>query len=116
MPQIEYLDLGGTQRTDSGLWSLALTDAGMQAIAAVTELRDLRLAGTAVTTRGLGLLRSLARLERLNLQGCRRLKDDAADVLGGFKQLRLLDLKDSGLNELSITRLRAALPGCDILY
>jgi len=41
--QIEYLDVGGAQRTDSGLWSLSLTDAGMQAIASVTELRELRL-------------------------------------------------------------------------
>src|SRR5438874_1244244 len=47
MPQIEYLDVGGTQRTDSGLWSLLLTDSGMEAIAAVTELRDLHLAGAA---------------------------------------------------------------------
>ena len=97
MPQIEYLDLGGTQRTDSGLWSLQLTDAGMQAIASVTELRELRLAGTAVTGRGLELLSSLAKLERLNLQGCRKLQDDAAAVLAGFKQLRMLDLKDSSL-------------------
>jgi internalin A len=115
-PQIEYLDLGGTQRTDSGLWQLQLTDAGMQAVAAVAELRDLRLAGTAVTGRGLGLLASLAKLERLNLQGCRKLQDDAAIVLAGFKHLRLLDLKESSLTAEAVSRIRAALPGCEILY
>jgi internalin A len=116
MPQIEYLDLGGTQRTDSGLWTLQLTDAGMQSIAGVAELRDLRLAGTAVTGRGLGLLRSLSKLERLNLQGCRKLQADAVVIMAGFKQLRMLDLKDSSLDAEAVARIRAALPGCDILY
>ena len=115
-PQIEYLDLGGTQRTDSGLWSLQLSDDGMQSIAAVAELRELRLAGTAVTGRGLGLLASLARLERLNLQGCRKLRDDAATSLAGFKQLRVLDLKDSSLSAEAVARIRAALPACQIIY
>ncbi len=46
-PQLEYLDLGGTQRTDSGLWTLQLTDAGMQSVAAVTELRELQPGGNA---------------------------------------------------------------------
>jgi internalin A len=115
-PQIEYLDLAGTQRTDSGLWSLQLSDGGMQSIAAVTELRELSLAGTAVTGRGLGLLSSLAKLERLDLQGCRKLQNDASAVLAGFKQLRILDLKDSSLGAEAVARIRAALPDCEILY
>ncbi len=115
-PQLEYLDLGGTQRTDSGLWTLQLSDAGMQSVAAVTELRDLSLAGTAVTGRGLKLLSSLDKLERLNLQGCRKLKDDAATVLAGFSHLRMLDLKESSLEAESVTRIRSALPDCQILY
>jgi Leucine-rich repeat (LRR) protein len=116
MPQIEYLDVGGTQRTDSGLWSLLLTDTGVQAIATVTELRELRLAGTAITGRGLELLKPLPKLERLNLQACKRLKDDAAAVLAGFAHLKSLDLKDSGLTEPAVAKIRAALPGCEILY
>jgi hypothetical protein len=116
MPQIEYLDLGGAQRTDSGLWSLSLTDAGMQAIAQVTELRELRLAGTGVTSRNLEVLKPLVKLRRVSLQGCRRLRDDAATVLSGFKQLRILDVKDSGLSEQGVSRLRSALPDCQVLY
>ena len=41
----------GPGETDSGLWSLLLTDAGVQAIATVAELRELRLGGTAITGR-----------------------------------------------------------------
>ena len=116
MPQIEYLDIGGMQRTDSGLWSLLLSDAGMQSIASVTELRELRMAGTAVTGRGLELLKPLAKLERLNLQGCKRLRDDAAAALVGFKGLRSLDLKDSGLSEQAVAKVRAGLPECSVAY
>ena len=116
LPQLEYLDVGGAQRTDSGLWSLSLTEAGMQVIASLAELRELRLAGTAVTTRGLAALQPLAKLQRLNLQGCKRLRDDAAAVLAAFRQLRILDVNDSGLSGEAVTRLRAALPECQILY
>ena len=74
------------------------------------------LAGTPVTGRGLKLLGSLEKLERLNLQGCRKLKDDAATVLAGFKHLRMLDLKESSLEAESVKRIRSALPDCEILY
>lgn len=116
MPQIEYLDIGGTQRTDSGLWSLLLTDAGVQAIATVTELRELRLAGTNVTGRGLAMLKSLPKLERLNLQGCKRLRDDAAATLAEFKQLQVLDLKETGLSEQAAASIRASLAHCQVLW
>jgi Leucine-rich repeat (LRR) protein len=116
MPQLEYLDISGTQRTDSGLWSLSLGEAGVQAIASVTSLRELRLAGTAVTSHGLELLKPLTKLERLDLQECKRLKDDAAAILSGFGQLKVLDLKGSGLSEQSVATIRAALPNCQVLY
>jgi Leucine-rich repeat (LRR) protein len=114
LPQIEYLDLGGTQRTDSGLWSLSLTDAGTQAIAQVASLRELRLTGTAVTGRGLEALQSLPHLERLSLQSCRRLKDDAVAVLQKFSHLQELDVKDSSLSESAVERLHVVMPQCRI--
>jgi len=116
MPQLEYLDIGGTQRTDSGLWSLMLNDAGVQAIASVTELRELWLNGTNITGRQLEMLKGLSKLERLSLQGCTRLKDDAANVLAEFRQLRAVDLKDSGVSAESASRVRAALPGCEVVW
>ena len=115
MPQIEYLDLGGAQRTDSGLWSLAITRTGLRAVGSVTELRELSLAGTVVNAQGLQELKALAKLERLNLQGCRQLRDDAVGVLASFKQLRVLDVKDSGMTVQGVERLRAALPECRVL-
>ena len=116
MPQLEYLDISGQQRTDSGLWSLSLTETGMQSISSVTDLRELRIGGTAVTTRALEPLRALSKLERLDLEGCKKLKDDAAGVLASFKQLRVLDLKDSSLSKQAVDQIRAALPQAEVLY
>jgi Leucine-rich repeat (LRR) protein len=116
MPQLEYLDIGGTQRTDSGLWSLLLNDAGVQAIASVTELQELRLNGTNITGRQLTMLKGLAKLTRLSLQGCKRLRDDVVNVLGEFRQLQAVDLKDSGLSAEAAAKLRAALPGCEVVW
>jgi Leucine-rich repeat (LRR) protein len=116
MPQLEYLDIGGQQRTDSGLWSLLLSEAGMQSIATVTELRELRLEGRNVSGRGLELLKPLAKLERLDLQGCKRLRDDAATVLASMKQLKVLDLKDSSLSAEAVAKIRAALPQAEVRF
>lgn len=116
MPQLEYLDIGGQQRTDSGLWSLTLSEAGMQSIASVTELRELRMEGRAVTGRGLELLKPLAKLERLDLQACKRLRDDAATVLASMKQLKVIDLKDSSLSKEAVEKIRAALPNCEVRF
>lgn len=116
MPQLEYLDIGGQQRTDSGLWSVLLSESGMQSIAAVTELRELRMEGRAVTGRGLELLKPLAKLERLDLQGCKRLRDDAAGALAAMKQLRVLDLKDSSLSAETVAKIRSALPNCEVRF
>ena len=115
LPQLEYLDIGGTQRTDSGLWSMLLNDDGLQAIASVAELRELRMAGTGITGRGLTRLKGLSKLERLNLQGCKRLGEDAAEALGGFQQLRELDVQDSSLNAQAVQRVRAALSRCQVV-
>ena len=116
MPQIEYLDLGGTQRTDSGLWSLAITPAGLRAVGSATELRELSLAGTTVNAQGLQELRPLGKLERLNLQGTKQLHDDAVGVLASLQHLRMLDLKDSAMTAQAVERLRAALPECRVLF
>jgi Leucine-rich repeat (LRR) protein len=116
MPQLEYLDISGTQRTDSGLWSLLLNDAGVQAIASVTDLQELRLNGTNITGRQLAMLKGLSKLTKLSLQGCKRLRDDGASVLGDFRQLRSVDLKDSGVSPEAAAKLRTALPGCEVVW
>jgi Leucine-rich repeat (LRR) protein len=115
MTGLTYLDLSGAQRTDSGLWSISLTEAGFDVLAMLGNLRHLRLNGLLVTSRGLEKLNKLAKLERLDLQGCKRVGDDAVPALASFPALRLVDLKGTGVTEKGMEQFRRAKPPCMIL-
>lgn len=115
MPGLTYLDLAGTQRTDSGLWSVSLTEPGLDAVATLKELRHLRLNGTLVSGPGLEKLRALTKLERLDLERCKRVGDDAAPVLESFRSLRRLDVAGTGMTPKGIAALRQSRPDCVVL-
>lgn len=115
LPGLTHLSLGGSQRTDSGLWTISLTESGLEAIATLKDLRELRLDGLPVTARLLEKLKPLAKLERLSLQGCIRLNDDAASVLAALPALRVLDVKGSAMTEKGLAELRQAKPKMQIL-
>ena len=114
LPQITYLDLAGVQRTDSGLWSITISEPGLDAIASVNDLRELHVGGSAISGSGLKKLSGM-KIERLSLQGCRKVGHESVAVLSAMKQLRWLDLKDSGLNEQDLADLRKVLTRCEIL-
>lgn len=115
LPQLTYLDVGGSQRTDSGLWFVSLTDAGVESIATLTELRELRMAGTTISGRSLERLKVLPRLERLVLQNCKRIGDDAVPALSGLTHLRVLDVQGSAITDQGVAELRKNLPKAQIL-
>ena len=64
----------------------------------------------------MAMLKGLGKLERLSLQGCKRLRNDAAGVLGEFRQLRMVDLKDSSVSVQAAARVRSALPECEVVW
>jgi hypothetical protein len=115
MPGLMSLDLSGAQRTDSGLWSISLTEPGLDAVATLKNLRHLRLNGTGVSARGLEKLKSLVQLERLDLQGCSRIRDDAVPVLAAFPALHVVDLTGTAVTEKGIAALRRARPNCKVV-
>jgi Leucine-rich repeat (LRR) protein len=110
------LDLSGVQRTDSGLWSVSLTELGVDAIATLSQVRDLQLGGMSVSARSLEKLKSLARLERLGLQGCRRVGDDAVPVLASWSTLKVVDLKGTSVTEQGLAELKKARPGTLVFH
>jgi internalin A len=114
LPGLNAVNVSGSQRTDSGLWSLSLTEDGMDSIAVLKDLRELRLGGTAIAARGLEKLKGLHKLELLNLQGCKRVGNDAAPVLASLQSLRLLDLNGTAITEPVLADLRRQLPHCQI--
>ena len=56
-------------------------------------------------------LKSLTGLERLKLQGCGRINDEAIAVLIAMPSLREVDLKGTTVTEKGAEMLRAAKPG-----
>lgn len=115
LPGLTYLDLSGSQRTDSGLWSVSLGEPGLDAIATLKNVRRLRLNGTNISARGLERLKGLTLLQRLDLQGCKRVGDDAMTVLASLPALHVLDLTDTAFTEKGIASLRHSKPDCRIL-
>ena len=115
MPALTSLDVSGAQRTDSGLWSVSLTESGMEAIATLKELRHLRLNGVAVSSRGLEKFKELRKLERLDLQACPRINDDAVPVLEALPGLRMVDVTASAMSEKTVANLRKAKPALHVV-
>jgi internalin A len=115
-PGMSSLSLGGSQRTDSGLWSISLTESGLDAVITLKGMRELRLDGMPVSARWLEKLKALDKLERLSLQGCKRLGDDAVPVLASWPALRVLDLKETAMTEKGLSELRRAKPKVRIFH
>ena len=55
-------------------------------------------------------MKSLPKLEKLKVQGCKRVNDEAIPVLAAFPGLREVDLKGTRVTEKGLAALRAAKP------
>lgn len=115
MPGLTSLDLSGSQRTDSGLWSISITESGLDTVSTLVELRHLRLNGTAISSRGLEKLKALGKLERLDLQACSRITDDAVPVLSAMRSLRLVDVTDTQMTDAGLAALRHDRPELTVM-
>jgi hypothetical protein len=133
LPGLTYLDLSGRQGTDSNVWTISMSDKGLEALLTLKELRELRFGCTSlgigiegtrfatvramtVTTRWIERMKALPKLERLKLQGCDRVDDDAMNVLVTYPALKEVDLKGSGVTEKGIATLQAAKPNARIHF
>jgi hypothetical protein len=110
-----------------------MSDKGLEALLTLKELRELRFGCTSlgigiegtrfatvsamsVTARWLEKMKALPKLERLKLQGCDRVDDDAMDVLATFPVLKEVDLKGSAVTGKGIAVLQAAKPDARIHF
>src|SRR6185369_4842777 len=71
IPTLKELSVSGQQRTDSGLWSVSVTDFSISNIAQLPRLEVLDLGGTNISDRGVAELARLQNLQRLDLRGTR---------------------------------------------
>lgn len=133
MPGLTYLDLSGRQGTDKNIWSIAITEGGLDAVLALKNLRELRFGCSAVgvgiegaklaevsrpviTYRWIEKLRALPKLETLKLQGCNRINDDAVTALAALPALKQADLQGTAITEKGAAALRAAKPGIKVYF
>lgn len=133
LPGLTYLDLSGRQGTDSNVWTISMSEKGLEAVLTLRELRELRFGCTSlgvgvegtrfatvsamsVTEAWLEQLRSLPKLERLQLQGCDRVNDGAAALLARFPMLTNIDLKGTAVTDKGVAVLRAAKPKAHIYH
>ncbi len=95
------------------LGTTRVTDAGLDAIAALPHLEVLGLELTGVTDAGVAKLKGLSNLASLNLYGT-TVTDTALDSLCGLKHLRNLYLWQTKVTPDGVKKLQEALPGLDI--
>jgi len=117
LPGPMILNLAGTPISDAGLASLQklnvvglnlelcrhVTDAGLSHLRELKSLRAIILTGTGITHIGLRHLTANGQLQAIDLELCDGIADDACQVLGEMKQLKMLNMKKSGFEKLRIT-------------
>jgi internalin A len=133
IPALTYLDLSGRQGTDSNIWAISISDVGLDAVLTLKELRELRFGCTSkgigiegarfatvstmdVSVRWLEKMKALSKLEKLKLQGCSRVDDEAVRALIALPNLREMDLKGTSITEKGLAALRAAKPKAQIYF
>lgn len=118
-PTLERINLLETWVGDNGLAHLKslgrlralavgphVTDAGAVHLAAMKELRELALPGTALSDKGLEQLKQLVKLETLDLSGT-RVTDKGLAALAGMKALRNLSLASAAITDAGLKHLQA---------
>src|SRR5580692_4112441 len=98
MTALTYLDLSGRQGNDKNVWTISMSEVGLQAVLTLRNLHELKIGCTSttvgiegaklgeistlsVTQKWLEQMEKLDKLEKLRLQGCKRIDDDAVGAL-----------------------------------
>ena len=120
LPTLTHLDLSGARPAPPDMPGRENTGPGIpeESLRAMAELKDLRvlkLGHSNITGAGLQVLGSLEKVEKLGLEGCRRIDDSAVAGLAVWKSLRYLDLQDTQVTAQGVESLRRARPELVVL-
>ena len=97
------------------LFRTRVTDAGLDAIAAIGTLEQLNLDYTKVTGAGLARLHPLKNLRELRLNSA-AIGDDNIGELAAFPALRRLNIYHTLVTDKGFEKLKSALPRCEVIY
>jgi len=113
---LQSLDLAGPAgRNPRKGASAPMRDDALSAIASLEDLRVLKLGYSNIDGRGLARLAVLPKVERLGLECCQRVNDEALQALLNWKSLRLLDVQETEVTEAGIAAFQKSRPGVRIL-
>ena len=118
LPTLTYLDLSGSrgvlrgQRAGGGG---AMPESMVRAIAELKDLRVLKLGYSNISGEGLRVLHSLEKVEKLGLEWCPRIDDNAAAELANWKSLKYVDVQETRVTTKGLEDLGKAKPGLVIL-
>jgi internalin A len=123
LPTLTYLDLSGPRSADRpdivfssrSLELGAMDERATRAISELKNLRVLKLGYSNISADGLRILGGLNQLEKLGLEACARIDDDAATELANWKSLKYVDLQETKVTPRGLDALRRAKPGLVIL-
>ncbi|HXJ41300.1 MAG TPA: hypothetical protein VNH18_18605 [Bryobacteraceae bacterium] len=128
-----YLDLSGRQGTDKNVWTIAMSDVGLDAVMTLTGLHELRFACNpigvgiegakfgeisllTVTPKWVDRIKTLPNLEKLKLQGCNRVNDDSIQAFTSMRALREVDLQGTAVTQKGAAVLKDSKPGIVVFY
>ena len=122
VPTLTNLDLSGptgAERPDAAYQKAHASGAMradlVRAIAELPELRVLRIGYSNIDANGLRAWSGLKHVERVGLEACGRVDDEAVAELGNWKSLQYVDLQATKATEAGAEALRKAKPGITIL-
>jgi hypothetical protein len=119
LPTIAYLDLSGARPAPPDMPGRAaqqgIPESAIRAIAELKELRVLKLGYSAIGAEGLRILGAVGSIEKLGLEGCRRVNDSAMAELANWKSLKYLDVQDTQVTPVGVEALKKANPALVIL-
>jgi Leucine-rich repeat (LRR) protein len=109
---LNVLDLSGRRHQGPA----NISDRGMEAIAALRQLRVLKLGHTKFSSKAFAALVGLTSLERLGLEFCPEVNDEALKQLSAAKNLRWVDLYGTKVTSLGVAELRKQRPDLQVLW
>jgi hypothetical protein len=95
------------------LSSTSVSDQGLAALASLPMLEELYLSDTGVGDAGVVHLAKVKSLKTLFMSGT-KVSDAALPLFEAMTWLQHLELRDTGVTEIAVARLRLKLPGCAI--
>ena len=117
---LESLDLSGPRNVNRNARRERTTGLAERLLRAIAELKNLRVLKLGYTAVGPDELRkltpALVKVEKLGLENCARVNDDALAELAHWPALQYLDVQETAVTQNGIDALRQAKPELKILH